>query len=121
MPAPKAQNTSKFVHIVVVDDWGSKGYYLKAKKSAAGTWSHKDLDQTQRLKNGDALELQFPDGSVVAATAEVTPTKDWVYDSGHEYQTPSERLRLKLLKPLNLRGLVFDDFSDFKLLKVRRA
>lgn len=113
-------NEERFTKIVVVDDWASVGYYLKAAKSASGTWSHSSLDQTHRLKDGDKLEVLCPDGTVVKARAAVTEHPTSYHDHGHTYETRTEHLALVPLKPLKLFGLDVN-LTDLKKIRVRRA
>lgn len=114
------KSDDKFTRIVEVDDWASAGYYLKAKLSASGTWSHRSLDQTHRLKNGDKLEVLLPDGTVVKATARVTVGQTSYSDMGHIYETTTEHLVLVPSKKLQLHGLDVN-FTDLKKVRVRRA
>lgn len=112
------KKTKKFVKIHEVDDWGNKGFYLK--KPEGVTHSHRDMDQAYRLKDGEVLEVEFPDKSVVKAVAKITQTTNWVSDSGNEYPVPTEDLRVVFLTPLNFRGIEFAWWSNFLNIKVRR-
>lgn len=106
----------KFVKIITVDDWGNVGYYLKVKLTAAGTWSHRDQDQSLRLKNGDKLEVRWPDKTLTRETCRIVPATRVVSDHGHDSEVTSERLFFKLKK--FGASMEFDDFSK---IRVRRA
>lgn len=108
----------KFVRIHEVNDWGAKGFYLK--KPEGITHSHRDMDQAFRIKDGETLEVEFPDGSVFEAVAKVTATTNWVSDHGHEYSVPSEELRVVFLTPFDFHGIKFKWWSNFTNIKVRR-
>lgn len=108
----------KFVKIITLDDWGAKGYYLKAKKSAAGTWGHEGQDQTFRLKNGDELEVRWPDGSITKTRARIVEVTETVHDHGHEYPTRSENLYLSVR--VGGTKVDLDDFSKIRVRRVRR-
>jgi hypothetical protein len=113
----KTKTEEKYVKIITVDDWGARGYYLKAAKSAAGTWSHRELDQSMRLKNGDRLEVLWPDGAITRTKARVIEVTETVHDHGHEYPTKSESLFLSLR--VNGAKLDFDDFSKIRVRRLR--
>jgi hypothetical protein len=109
----------KFVKIITLDAWGSKGYYLKAKKSAAGTWGHEGQDQSFRLKNGDKLEVRWPDGTLTQTRVRIAEVTETVFDHGHEYPTRSENLYLRS----EMKGTKVDlDTRDLlSKIRVRRA
>lgn len=99
--------SNTFKKIVRVDDWGYVRYYLGARPdSPFGTWSHRNIDQSLLLKDGDELEILFPDKTRLTATAKVTVYTNRVSDHGHEYDVPSERLELVFPKRLTIHGLL---------------
>lgn len=116
--ATKKKSAEPFRKIVVVDDWGSVGYYLNAKLGPSGTWSHRDLDQNDRLKDGETLEVETPDGTSFPATARVEKVTGSYSDHGTSGTVPSEYLTLVPKKPLKLYGMKVE--LDIGQVKVRR-
>jgi hypothetical protein len=106
----------KFAKIITLDDWGNVGYYLKAKKSSAGTWGHEEQDQSFRLKNGDKLVVKWPDGTLTNEVCKIVSVTNTVHDHGHEYTVKSERLYFAMKK---FGAKV--EFDDFSKIRVRRA
>lgn len=114
----KKAKAKKFVKIHEVNDWGVKGFYLKAPDGV--THSHRDMDQAYRIKHDEVFEVQFPDKSVVKAVANVVHTINWVSDHGQDYSVDSEELKLVFLTPLYFRGIEFKWWGNFNNVKVRR-
>lgn len=105
---------SEFTRIVEVNDWYNVGFYVGVK-TPKGTHNHGDFDQNKRLKNGEALEVLWPDGTMLKTKAEVSKVNVTYDDHGHEYGTTSDELVL----PVLIYGATVR-LTDFSKIKARR-
>ena len=97
---------------ILVDDWGSEGYYLRAVKSDMGTWGHSDQDKSQLLRPGDRVEVLWPDGSQTTETLAAQKATNTVYDMGHDYDVDFEQVGI--WKSVNGKKIWISDFSDLR-------
>lgn len=104
----------EFSRIVEINDWNNTGFYVGVK-APKGTHSHGDFDQHKRLKNGEALEVLWPDGTTLKTKAEVSQVGVEYNDHGHDIRTVSDELVL----PISIYGAIVR-LTDFSKIKVRR-
>jgi len=77
---------------VVVNDWGVDAYFLRAQKSDMGTWGIQEQDQSQRLSEGDRVQVRWPNGKVTFEKIVGESHSVTIGDMGHDYHTATERL-----------------------------
>ena len=88
----------KFEKIGVCNDWAYETYYIGPIVTTPPfhTHSFQAQDQTRRIKNGDLLELKWPNGDVEEAIAIITERETSYGDMGHTYTTKTEDLSFRL-------------------------
>lgn len=101
---------------VLINDWGSEAYFLKAIMSDAGTWGHSEQDQTQRLKTGDRLEVRWPNNRVTVETLKSVKCHSSVSDMGHEYPVSYDQVYIET--EVNGHKVTITNLKD---LSVKRA
>lgn len=108
-----------FRTIGVCNDWASESYYIGTivHDQPFGTVSARNQDESRRIKNGDRLEMVWPNGHVEAVTAVITERRTSYGDMGHTYDTTTEDLVFALVDAQ--RGPLTIPYSPG--MRVRRA
>lgn len=112
--------TMEFVKIEAVDDWASVGYYLSydGMPPKGSTRSHRDFDQRYRIKDGDVLEVKWPNGQVTKEVFFVQEVPTSYMDHGHRYDTTTENMYIHFRD--SARGVI-TPYNDWSKVTVRRT
>jgi hypothetical protein len=71
--------------VIVIDDWGHLGFFLRIVESDSGTRGLSEQDPTWRLRLGQCWQVRYPDGHVDQAVIDRDPVSRDVSDHGRKY------------------------------------
>ncbi len=95
---------------LLLNDYGIEGYYFSVRKTSFGTCDHAMQDQRERLKNGDALSILWPDGSSSFEVLTERSAENTIFDMGHSYTVHFQQIGI--VKSINGIDIFLSDLSS---------